>query len=160
MILKQKNFEHLITILERARYNMSNVISSAENGIKNYENDLKMVDKILKNEHKEPMFKARHKSLTDKLRGQFIFKKNDERQRVIRITNTLKLRKDDDDLDNMKISDKRDFKSIIHSKLIDGLLPYCKRDIKKEIQSKRILDEMEPNLISDLKKQNPEKLKE
>ena len=160
MILKQKNFEHLITIIEKARYNMSNVISSSENGIKNYENDIKLVDKILRNEHKEPIFKKRNISLTDKLRGQFIFKKNDERQRVIRITNTLKLRKDDDDLDNMKISDKRDFKSIIHSKLIDGLLPYCKRDIKKEIQSKRILDEMEPNLISDLKKQNPEKLKE
>ncbi len=161
MILQQKNFEHLITIIEKARYNMSNVVSSSENGIKNYENDLKMVDKILKNEHKEPMFKVRHKSLTDKLRGQFIFKKNDERQRIIRITNTLKLRKDDDDLDEMKINEKREFKSIIHTKLIDGLLPYCRKKVKKQIQSRRIMDEMEPyKNKSENKKPHPDKLKD
>jgi len=161
MILQQKNFEHLITIIEKARYNMSNVVSSSENGIKNYENDLKMVDKILKNEHKEPMFKVRHKNLTDKLRGQFIFKKNDERQRIIRITNTLKLRKDDDDLDEMKINEKREFKSIIHTKLIDGLLPYCRKKIKQQIQSRRIMDEMEPfKNKNENKKQNPDKLKD
>ena len=161
MSLKPKNFNNALSAFEKARYNMSNVVSSSENGIKNYENDLKMVDKILKNEHKEPMFKVRHKNLTDKLRGQFIFKKNDERQRIIRITNTLKLRKDDDDLDEMKINEKREFKSIIHTKLIDGLLPYCRKKIKQQIQSRRIMDEMEPfKNKNENKKQNPDKLKD
>ena len=142
MFLKQKNFESLITILEKARYNISSVISNAENSIANYENDIKLVDKILQNEHKAKQFKKERVNLTDKLRAQFVFKKNGERQRIIRIQNALKS-KDYEDNDK-KIAQNKDFKSILPSKLIDGLLGYCKKDVKKQIQTKRIMDEMKP----------------
>ena len=142
MFLKQKNFESLITILEKARYNISSVISNAENSIANYENDIKLVDKILQNEHKAKQFKKERVNLTDKLRAQFVFKKNGERQRIIRIQNALKT-KDNEDNDK-KIAQNKDFKSILPSKLIDGLLGYCKKDVKKQIQTKRIMDEMKP----------------
>ena len=61
----------------------------------------------------------------------------------------------------MKINEKREFKSIIHTKLIDGLLPYCRKKIKQQIQSRRIMDEMEPfKNKNENKKQNPDKLKD
>ncbi len=143
MFLKQKNFENLIKIIEKARYNISSVISSAENAMSNYENDIKLVDKILKNEHKETKFKKERMNLTDKLRAQFIFKKNGERQRIMRIENALKSKIDEEDED-YRNPEHFKFNSIIHTKLIDGLLDYCRKGIKKQIQSRRIMDEMKP----------------
>ena len=143
MFLKQKNFENLIKIIEKARYNISSVISSAENAMSNYENDIKLVDKILKNEHKETKFKKERMNLTDKLRAQFIFKKNGERQRVMRIENALKSKNDEENEENRNPEHFK-FNSIIHTKLIDGLLDYCRKGIKQQIQSRRIMDEMKP----------------
>ena len=143
MFLKQKNFENLIKIIEKARYNISSVISSAENAMSNYENDIKLVDKILKNEHKETKFKKERMNLTDKLRAQFIFKKNGERQRIMRIENALKSKIDEEDED-YRNPEHFKFNSIIHTKLIDGLLDYCRKGIKQQIQSRRIMDEMKP----------------
>ena len=143
MFLKQKNFENLIKIIEKARYNISSVISSAENAMSNYENDIKLIDKILKNEHKETKFKKERMNLTDKLRAQFIFKKNGERQRIMRIENALKSKIDEEDED-YRNPEHFKFNSIIHTKLIDGLLDYCRKGIKKQIQSRRIMDEMKP----------------
>ena len=149
MFLKSKNFENLMTIIEKARYDISSAISCAENAISNYENDIKLVNKILKNEHKETIFKKERENLTDKLRAQFMFKKNKERQRIVRIQNALKL-KDDDDYEEKRKPVKKEFHSIIQSKLIDGLLNYCKKGVKKQIQIKRIFDEMEPPQKTDV----------
>ena len=123
MFLKSKNFENLMTIIEKERYDISSAISCAEN-------DIKLVNKILKNEHKETIFKKERENLTDKLRAQFMFKKNKERQRIVRIQNALKL-KDDDDYEEKRKPVKKEFHSIIQSKLIDGLLNYCKKGVKK-----------------------------
>ena len=142
MFLTKKNFENLITIIEKARYNISSVISASENAIQTYENDIKLIDKILKNEHKETKFKKERPNLTDKLRAQFIFKKNGERQRLMRIQNALKL-KDEENEEKRNIESKP-FQSIIGTKLIDGLLDYCRKNVKKQIQSRRIMDEMKP----------------
>ncbi len=150
--MKPKNFQNLITIIEKARYNVSNLISSSENGIKNYKNDLRMIDKILRNEKKETKFKIKHLSLNEKMRSEFIFKMNKEKQRNIRIINSLKSNKDDDyleEIDNNKNNnnnnkkEKKLFHSILHSKLMDGLLPYCDEKMKKIIQTRRIVDNME-----------------
>ena len=143
MFLKTKNFENLITIIEKARYNISSVISNSENAMSNYENDIKLIDKILKNEHKETKFQKERKNLTDKLRAQFIFKKNSERQRIMRIENALKLKSDEENEDYRNPPQFK-FNSVIHTKLIDGLLDYCRKGVKKQIQSRRIMDEMKP----------------
>ena len=81
-------------------------------------------------------------NLTDKLRAQFIFKKNGERQRLMRIQNALKL-KDEENEEKRNIESKP-FQSIIGTKLIDGLLDYCRKNVKKQIQSRRIMDQMKP----------------
>ena len=78
-----------------------------------------------------------------------MFKKNKERQRIVRIQNALKL-KDDDDYEEKRKPVKKEFHSIIQSKLIDGLLNYCKKGVKKQIQIKRIFDEMEPTKKADV----------
>ena len=155
LILKPKNFENLIIIIEKARYNVSNLISSSENGIKNYENDLRMIDKILRNEKKETKLKIKHLSLNEKMRSEFIFKMNKEKERNVRIINSLKTNKDDEYLEeidnnnnnsnNNNKKEKKLFHSILHSKLMDGLLPYCDQNIKKIIQTRRIVDNMEIN---------------
>ena len=75
MFLKPKNFDNLMSIIEKARYDISSAISCAENSISNYENDIQLVNKILKTEHKEEKFKKERVNLTDKLRAQFVFKK-------------------------------------------------------------------------------------
>ena len=149
MFLKPKNFDNLMSIIEKARYDISSAISCAENSISNYENDIQLVNKILKTEHKEEKFKKERVNLTDKLRAQFVFKKNKERQRIIRIQNALKLN-DNDNYEEKRKPVKKEFHSIIHSKLIDGLLDYCKKGVKKQIQIKRIFDEMEPPQKSDV----------
>ena len=49
MNIKPKKFENINTILEKARYNINNIISSCENAISNYEKDITFVNKVLKN---------------------------------------------------------------------------------------------------------------
>ena len=114
-----------------------------------------MIDKILRNEKKETIFKIKHLSLNEKMRSEFIFKMNKEKQRNIRIINSLKTNKDDNYLEeidnnnnnnnNKNKKEKKLFHSILHSKLMDGLLPYCDQNIKKIIQTRRIVDNMEIN---------------
>ena len=157
MLLKPKQFANIITILEKGRFDISKVISSGENAIKLYENDLKLIDKVLKTEHVNDdeendkyKFEAPKKmNLTDKLRAQFVFKKNEERQRIIRINNALKVENDDNDVydeetikkENTESKDK--FKTIINSKLMNDLLDYMRKGIKEQIKDRRIENDIE-----------------
>lgn len=144
MMLKPKKFENVITILEKARFNISSVVMRANNAIKNYDSDLGMIEKMLKVQKKEPLLGREQENLTDKMRNQFIFKKNDERQRIIRINNILRIKKEDlDDGDKQTVPFKENFKSIVNSKLLTSLIKYCKKDVQKQIISSRILSEFE-----------------
>jgi len=158
MLLKPKQFENVITILEKGRFDISKIISSGENAMKLYENDLKLIDKVLKTEHvndndednNKYKFEAPKKmNLTDKLRAQFVFKKNEERQRIIRINNALKVENDDYDVyDEETIKkehteNKDKFKTIINSKLVNDLLDYMRKGVKEQIKDRRIENDIE-----------------
>ena len=158
MLLKPKQFENVITILEKGRFDISKIISSGENAMKLYENDLKLIDKVLKSEHvndndednNKYKFEAPKKmNLTDKLRAQFVFKKNEERQRIIRINNALKVENDDYDVyDEETIKkehteNKDKFKTIINSKLVNDLLDYMRKGVKEQIKDRRIENDIE-----------------
>ena len=158
MLLKPKQFENVITILEKGRFDISKIISSGENAMKLYENDLKLIDKVLKTEHANDneednnkyKFEAPKKmNLTDKLRAQFVFKKNEERQRIIRINNALKVENDDYDVyDEETIKkehteNKDKFKTIINSKLMNDLLDYMRKGVKEQIKDRRIENDIE-----------------
>ena len=158
MLLKPKQFENVITILERGRFDISKIISSGENAMRLYENDLKLIDKVIKTEHASEneednnkyKFEAPKKmNLTDKLRAQFLFKKNEERQRIIRINNALKVENDDYDIyDEETIKkehteNKDKFKTIINSKLMNDLLDYMRKGVKEQIKDRRIENDIE-----------------
>ena len=136
MNIKPKKFENINTILEKARYNINNIISSCENAISNYEKDITFINRVLKDKSKKKIENNPIK-LEDKIYNQFSFNTNPERQQQLRIIYALK--KDNDD---KKLNNTNSFKSIIHSKLIDKLLNYSPQDIKKKIHLSRIFDEM------------------
>ena len=160
MELNLKTFYNLITLLEKGRFNISNIISISENGIENYENDLKIIKKVFKKD-KNYFINDENENFSDKINNQFLFKNNKEKQRIFRIKNALKNKYDDDHYElkiNKKnylnnknneneIENKFKFKSILNKKLITNLMKYCKNDIKEEIENRRIYQEMKENNI-------------
>ena len=157
MELNLKTFYNLITLLEKGRFNISNIISISENGIERYENDLKIIKKVFKKDENEI-----NENFSDKINNQFIFKQNKEKQRIFRIKNALKNKYDDDHYElkinkkngfgnknneNENDNNKFKFKSILNKKLITNLMKYCKNDLKEEIENRRIYQEMKENNI-------------
>ena len=123
MVLKPKKFENVICLLEKARFDISNVIMRVNNAIVHYNTDLALIEKMRKAQGEEPLFVNEKESLEDKMRNQLIFKKNEERQRVVRIKNALKNQYEDIEKDmrnkyaNIHRTSPDDFKSIIVSSL-------------------------------------------
>ena len=143
MNLTSKTFENINIIIEKARFNINAVISSCENAILNYETDTKIVDKILKRNHKQRKFQEPIK-LVDKVYEQYNFKNNSERQQKLRIEHALKINEEKENQLFKKENRTNSFKSILHNKLIDKLLTYSTKDIRKQIHLSRIREEMKP----------------
>ena len=128
MVLKKKKFENVVCLLEKARYDISNAIMRVNNAVKHYNKDLELIEKMKKAKGEEMMVVQEKESLEDKMRNQFIFKKNEERQRIMRIKNALKNKYEDieegvGEHNNMnnKHKDKvqhEEFKSVIVSYII------------------------------------------
>ena len=110
----------------------------------NYNKDLISINKFNKN------LGIRNKSVEqnvyDKMMKQFIFKKNAERQRKIRIDECLNYRKNEEENEliftrkshkNKKIQ-RMKFYSIIDSGLVTKLLKNCRADAKNRISTERI----------------------
>lgn len=144
MNLKPQNFNNVMSSFEKARYNICYVSNSSENALANYNRDLISINKFnknlgIKNDSVE-------QNVYDKMMNQFIFKKNSERQRKIRIDECLNNRKNEEENEliftgkshkNKKIK-RMKFHSIIDSGLITKLLKNCKVDAKNKINTERI----------------------
>ena len=144
MNLKPQNFNNVMSSFEKARYNICYVSNSSENALANYNRDLISINKFnknlgIKNDSVE-------QNVYDKMMNQFIFKKNSERQRKIRIDECLNYRKNEEENEliftgkshkNKKIK-RMKFHSIIDSGLITKLLKNCKVDAKNKINTERI----------------------
>ena len=144
MNLKPQNFNNIMTSFEKARYNICYVSNSSENALANYNKDLISINRFNKN------LGIKDNSVTqnvyDKMMNQFIFKKNAERQRKIRIDDCLNYKKDEEENEliftgkshkNKKIQ-RMKFYSIIDSGLITKLLKNCRKDAKNKINTERI----------------------
>ena len=122
MVIPFNNFNKLMQYLARARYNVSNLIMASKNTISNMKNDEKNLMKFKsvfkndnevavnptpKNNKKVDLKKIKSKlpkitkrdfreyvDLGEKIRRQFIFKVNEENQRIIRLNNVLIKRED------------------------------------------------------------------
>ena len=161
MVIRRKQFVNIVTLLEKARYNVSFVVMRGKNAVINYNKDVKIIEKMLKEQRKEPFEVKEKEELMEKMRKQFLFKKNEERQRLLRIANTLKnedakdvMKKYQNNINNNKksksISGTRNnnhkvikFKSIVDKKLVGDLMKYANDNAKKELYSIRLVNRYE-----------------
>ena len=149
MSLKSTNFNNVIISFEKARYNICYVVNSSENAIKNYNKDIRSISKFNKGLgiNNNTFDKI---NLRDKFMNQFIFKKNEERQRKIRIDACLNYKKEEDDTNTYKKKnnsvERLKFKSVIDSELVSKLLRNCKEDAKHKITTERINNEIDGKL--------------
>jgi hypothetical protein len=138
MYLKINEFINVINCLEKARYNLSYLSTSSENAIKKYYTDIKFIQKIIN---------EKGVSKNDlKMKKQFGFKKNEEKQRKLRIETAL-YNKNEEENENIKKDNnmKRKFHSVMESKLIDGLMKYFTKDVKNQVTTQRINKQIDGN---------------
>ncbi len=154
MSLKPNTFNHVMSAFEKARYNICYVINSSQNAVRNYNKDLLLINQInMKDDKEDEIAIKAKKALRDvKIHNQFFFKKNEERQRKLRIEASIGQKKDEDDVKDFDYYNnkekniqpaKNEFKSIIDSELITKLLKHMKNEEKKDITTQRINNEID-----------------
>lgn len=147
MYLKSNEFLNVINCLEKARYNLSYVSTSSENAIKKYYSDMKFIQKIINDKEV-----SRSIDVTEKMRNQFGFKKNEEKQRKLRIETALYNKNDKDDYSEdakKQNTVEKKFNSFVESKLISGLMKHFTKDVKNQITTQRINKEIDGNYDED-----------
>ena len=149
MCLKNTAFNNVINCFQKARFNLSYVSSATENALINYNNDLKCIQKI-----KKERLKTLSLDLTEKMRNQFDFKKNAEKQRRIRIEAALDNKYDDVDDENGNRkrfkSNKKEFVSFVENKLINNLMKHFTGKVRNEIGTQRINKEFDGKYDDDI----------
>jgi len=148
MSLNASGFTNVINCLEKTRFNLGYLATSSKNAIKNYKNDVKYIQKM-SNDNR--VFKSI--DVTEKMSNQFAFKKNDEKQRRLRIETALENKYDKDDYFEEKKkrdnSEEKKFVSFIDSKLIDGLMKHFTKEVKNEITTHKINKEIDGHYNGD-----------
>ena len=148
MSLNITSFSNIINCLEKARFNLSYLATSSKNALKNYNDDLKYIRKM-SNDNK--VFEAI--DVTEKMRSQFAFKKNDEKQRKLRIEAALENKYDNDNYFEEKRkrdnSEDKKFESFIDSKLIDKLMKHFTKKVRNEITTHKINKEIDGRYVDD-----------
>ena len=147
MSLNSNSFNNIMNCLEKARFNLSYLATSSKNALKNYNNDLKYIQKM-SNDNK--VFESI--DVTEKMRNQFAFKKNDEKQRKLRIETALENKYDREDLyDEIKRRENNEKRNIsfLDSKLITGLMKHFTKKVKNEITTQKINKEIDGNYDDD-----------
>ena len=147
MTLKYNAFINVINCFQKARFNLNFISSSSENALINYNTDLKFIQKVTKERSTTLSV-----DLTEKMRNQFDFKKNAEKQRKIRIENALENRysNDNDEKRRRYKSNKKDFISFMDSKLIDSLMKHFTGKVRNEISTERINKEIDGKYDDDV----------
>ena len=168
LLLNQNVFLIIIKYIKIARYNLIYLNNSYINSKKKYLNDLIIIKNFLirnndiNNNNKENISsfskkiienvllvekeKNKNMNIIEKIENQFLFKRNDEAQKIKRIENVLDIDKTKpicDHLGNNLIKKKRIFKSIFCNKHMNKILDYCHDDIKDQIITERISAEEE-----------------
>ena len=148
MSLKPLAFHNVINCFQKARFNLNYLASSTENALKNYNYDLNCIQKFNKDK-----MNTLSVDLTEKMRRQFDFKKNEEKQRKIRIETALENKYDDDSDENnkkRKIKKRKEFVSFVENKLINNLMKHFTTKVKNQISTQRINKEIDGNYDDDI----------
>lgn len=147
MCLNTNGFINVINCLEKARYNLSYLSTSSQNAIKNYNEDLKYIQKISNDKRVSSSI-----DVTEKMSNQFAFKKNEEKQRRLRIETALENKYDQEDIyDELKRRENNEKRhiSFLDSKLISGLMKHFTKKVKNEITTQKINKEIDGNYDDD-----------
>ena len=88
------------------------------------------------------------------MRKQFGFKKNEEKQRKLRIETALNDKDEKDEFNWQKINksnlkDKKKFNSLIDSKLINGLMKHLTKDARNQTTTEKINKEIDGSFEDD-----------
>ena len=141
ILFKPSNFTKIISCLEKARYNISYLNNSSENAFESYHKDLEIINRLKGQKNKSI------KNLADKLRENYSFRRNKEKQKKIRINNSLTDR-GDHNIENNNILKSSPYKhikikSIINSKMMTEIMRHCREDSKLKISTERINSEID-----------------
>ena len=134
-VFKPNEFSKIISCLEKARYNISYINNSSENAFDIFNKDLNIINR-LKGQNNIVI-----KKLDEKLRENYSFKNNNEKQKEKRIYNSLTDRNDyNNKSNNLRKSPykKNKLKSIISSKMMVNIMRHCREDSKIKISTERI----------------------
>ena len=142
ILFKSNEFSKIISCFEKARFNISYINNSSENAIDSYNKDLELIERLKGKRNKSI------KNLAEKLRENYSFKKNEEKQKKIRINNSLTDRNNDNlnTIKNFLINSpykNHEIKSIINSKMMTDIMRHCREDSKLIISTQRINEEIE-----------------
>ena len=136
ILFKPNEFNKIICCLEKARYNISYINNSSENSFDLFNKDLNIINR-LKGKNNIII-----KKLDEKLRENYSFKNNNERQKVKRIYNSLTERNrhynKNNNLRKKSPYEKNKLKAIISSKMMVNIMRHCREDSKIKISTERI----------------------
>jgi hypothetical protein len=139
MVLKQKEFDAVLSAFERIRFDLGLICNISENALVNYSKEVGMIYKLKRFESEQN--KINNIEYSKKLRNYKTQSKTKERQRKLRIDELLT----DDYLDLNNNKEKGKFFSIIDSKFITKLLGHCRKEVKYNIITERINNEFDWN---------------
>ena len=148
MSLKPKNFTNSLSAFEKARFDISYACNLAENAMENYNKDINIITKLNRLDNKNNKFNKSGK--IDKFRNHISLNKNTDRQRRLRIDACINNKEDKNKKSDImfftkpnKLQNKKKFNSIIDSDLMTKILKNCKKDVKYEIMTQRINNELD-----------------
>ena len=139
MVLKQKEFDAVLSAFERIRFDLGLICNISENALVNYSKEVGMIYKLKRFESEQN--KINNIEYSKKLRNYKTQSKTKERQRKLRIDELLT----DDYLDLNNNKEKGKFFSIIDSKFITKLLGHCRKEVKYNIITERLNNEFDWN---------------
>ena len=158
--LKPQRFEILRLLLEKCRYNINELILKAKSSIQDLRFDRNLIKKykplltkdVITARDIEIAQKGKQQKLSDHLRNQIQFSKNEFTQKKLRITNALAEEKIDSEEDNIipfskarpqQLKNLTGFHgpmALVKSHLMTKMLKYCKKDVREKIISLRTIE--------------------
>ena len=154
--LNKDEFYKIMTFLDKARYDISYLLNSLNNGTNSLNEDLSMINKLDTSKKK---YYKKTEDIQDKMFNQLLFKKSDEKEKIERIKRTLDIIDESDDENEINkrqrknnsclmnpttknLTNRKKFNSIIDSKVITNLLKYYNKDRRSQIITRRYEKEM------------------
>lgn len=162
IFLNKREYFELLSNLNKARYNILYLINSFKNAEKNYIKDLSAISQIIKNDkiiekdnnlnelydniiQSEKLNKNKNINVIDRIKDQLIFKRGEEqekRHKIDRVLGPKDARPISNYLGKIVNNKKSGYKSIFDNKYFDKILLYCNKDIKYDILTQKINNEV------------------